>query len=317
MDKERQISLIIKLFSYRVLSTLVAFGGLLLFFAFFTPRHLFVSSRNLELLSKLAPDLGIVALGVGLLMICGEFDLSISSILPFCSYVFVLLLKGGVNLIFIPFITIATGALLGFLNGVLTVKGGIPSFIATLGTMMFWRGVLYVFSKMSPIAIRLYLKSDSFFVHIFTGKLAGIIPVQIVWFIGIGIWVYATGDNKEAARAMGINTDMVKIICFIIVGILCAFVAMIQAVRLGSFAATQGIGFELKAIAASVVGGTILTGGVGSMLGIFLGALTIQILENGLIFMRIPVFGISAFIGIAIILFVILNAYLGRKIIRI
>jgi len=92
---------------------------------------------------------------------------------------------------------------------------------------------------------------------------------------------------------------------------------MIQAVRLGSFAATQGIGFELKAIAASVVGGTILTGGVGSMLGIFLGALTIQILENGLIFMRIPVFGISAFIGIAIILFVILNAYLGRKIIRI
>jgi len=219
MDKKRQISLIIKLFSYRVLSTLVAFGGLLLFFAFFTPRHLFVSSRNLELLSKLAPDLGIVALGVGLLMICGEFDLSISSILPFCSYVFVLLLKGGVNLIFIPFITIATGALLGFLNGVLTVKGGIPSFIATLGTMMFWRGVLYVFSKMSPIAIRLYLKSDSFFVHIFTGKLAGIIPVQIVWFIGIGIflgillhfhrfgnWVYATGDNKEAARAMGINS---------------------------------------------------------------------------------------------------------------
>jgi len=86
---------------------------------------------------------------------------------------------------------------------------------------------------------------------------------------------------------------------------------------LGSFAATQGIGFELKAIAASVVGGTMLTGGVGSILGVFLGALTIQILENGLILMRVPVFGITAFIGVAIILFVILNIYVGSKLIRV
>jgi len=329
MDKERQISLIIKLFSYRVLSTLVAFGGLLLFFAFFTPRHLFVSSRNLELLSKLAPDLGIVALGVGLLMICGEFDLSISSILPFCSYVFVLLLKGGVNLIFIPFITIATGALLGFLNGVLTVKGGIPSFIATLGTMMFWRGVLYVFSKMSPIAIRLYLKSDSFFVHIFTGKLAGIIPVQIVWFIGIGIflgillhfhrfgnWVYATGDNKEAARAMGINTDMVKIICFIIVGILCAFVAMIQIIRVGSFSSRVGQGWELKAVAASVVGGTSLMGGIGSMVGIFCGTFIIIVIENALTMLRISYSWTYVVFGLVIISSVLVNFYMEKRRLR-
>jgi len=304
--------------------------GLLLLFIFFTPRHIFVSSRNLGLICKLAPDLGIVALGVGLLMICGEFDLSVSSILPFCSYIFVLLLKAGLNLAVIPFITLAAGAILGLLNGLLTVKGGIPSFIATLGTMMFWRGILYVFSKMSPIAIRPYLKSGSFFEKIFIGHIGKAFPVQILWFIGVGIflgvllhfhkfgnWVYATGDNKEAARAMGINTDRVKITCFVIVGILCGFVAMMQALRLGSFAATQGIGFELKAIAASVVGGTMLTGGVGSILGVFLGALTIQILENGLILMRVPVFGITAFIGVAIILFVILNIYVGSKLIRV
>jgi len=112
---------------------------------------------------------------------------------------------------------------------------------------------------------------------------------------------------------MGINTDRVKTICFMIVGVLCGFAAVMQLLRLGSFAATQGIGFELKAIAASVVGGTSLRGGIGSMAGIFLGALTIQILENGLIFMRVPVFGITTFIGLAIILFVILNNYIERK----
>jgi len=319
-----------RIFFLRAINTLIVFVGLLIFFAFFSRYHVFISARNLRLLSKLAPDLGIVALGVGMLMICGEFDLSVSSVLPLCSYVFVSLLRLKVNLILIPFITLGVGALLGLLNGLITVKGRIPSFITTLGTMMLWRGILYVYSGMAPIAIRPYLpEGSSSFVHIFTGEILGTLPVQIVWFGAIatflglllhfhrfGNWIYSTGDNKEAARAMGINTDMVKTVCFIIVGVLCAFVAMMQALRLGSFAATQGIGFELKAIAASVVGGTSLTGGIGSMVGIVLGALTIQILENGLILTGVPVFGITAFIGAAIILFVILNSYVERKRLR-
>ena len=92
-----------------------------------------------------------------------------------------------------------------------------------------------------------------------------------------------------------------------IIGVLCAWAAVMQSVRLGSFAATQGIGFELRAIAAVVVGGTSLRGGVGSMLGIALGVFIIQIIENGLILMQVPVFGVETFIGIAVILFVILN----------
>ena len=154
-------------------------------------------------------------------------------------------------------------------------------------------------------------------------------PVQILWFLFFSIilalivhyhqfgnWIFATGDNQTAARAMGINTDRVKIICFVIVGVLCAFMSMLQALRIESFAATQGIGFELKAIASSVVGGTSLMGGVGSILGIFLGTLTIQILENGLILMGAPVFGINVFIGIGIVLFAVLNQYIERIAIR-
>jgi simple sugar transport system permease protein len=241
------------------------------------------------------------------------------------SFIFVKLLEWGAPLIAIIFITLFTGALMGFFNGILVVKGKIPSFIATLGTMMFWRGILYVSCKLMPIGIRAYLEPGSWLENMMVGKIGGTFPVQILWFIFFAIllgsivhfnrfgnWIFVTGDNKIAARAMGISTDMVKTICFIIVGLMCSWMSMMQTLRIESFAATQGIGFELKAIASAVVGGTSLMGGIGSILGIFLGTLTIQILENGLIIMGAPVFGINAFIGVGIILFAILNIYIAR-----
>jgi len=322
---ESRNSFLIKIFSYKVTFTLIIFIILILIFITFTPNHIFIHSDNLGALAKLAPDLGVVAMGIGSLMICGEFDLSIGSIIPTCSFIFVKLLEFEVPLIAILFITFIAGMVLGFFNGLLVVKGKIPSFIATLGTMMFWRGILYVSCRMMPIGIRAYLEPGSWFENMFVGSIGGVLPVQIVWFLffilllgytvhfsKFGNWIFATGDNKTAARAMGINTNMVKIVCYMIVGLLCSFMSMMQALRIESFAATQGIGFELRAIASSVVGGTSLTGGIGSILGIFLGTITIQILENGLILMGAPVFGINAFIGIGIILFAIFNRYIGR-----
>jgi simple sugar transport system permease protein len=177
-----------------------------------------------------------------------------------------------------------------------------------------------------PAGIRTFVPTGSTFERVFAGTIGPFFPVQALWFalfavlLGtllhyhrFGNWVFATGDNRDAARAMGINTDFVKMVCFVMVGVLCGFSACMQAVRIGSFAATQGIGFELRAIAACAVGGTSLRGGVGSMPGIVLGALTIPILDNGLVLLRVPVFGISAFIGIATILFVVLNSYAERK----
>jgi ribose/xylose/arabinose/galactoside ABC-type transport system permease subunit len=99
----------------------------------------------------------------------------------------------------------------------------------------------------------------------------------------------------------------------VLIGVLCAFIGIVQATRLGSFAATQGHRFELQAIAAVVVGGTSLRGGVGSMLGIVLGLFIIKGLENGLILMQVPVFGVETFIGMAVILFVIINELLNRR----
>ncbi len=310
----------------RAASTFLVFVGLVLIFAFLSPRYVFVHSRNIAALGKLFPDLGIVTLGIGMLMICGEFDLSVASVLPFCAYIFARTLYAGLAPSWGLFFALLVGAALGWFNGFLTVKTRMPSFITTLGTLMFWRGVLYIWSKLMPLGIRQYIPSGSLFEKVLTGTVFGFFPVQSLWFtlfailLGIllhyhrfGNWVYATGDNRDAARAMGINTDWVKTACFIIVGVLCGFSACMQSVRIGSFAATQGINFELRAIAACVVGGTSLRGEIGSMSGVVLGALTIPILDNGLVLLRVPVMGISAFIGLATILFVLLNTYVERR----
>jgi len=309
--------------SYRFSSIFLIFIGLVLLFTFFS-RYRFISGGNIEVLLALGSEFSIIALGVGILMICGEFDLSIGSILVFCSFVFVKLFEVGMNLFLAGFIVLIVGALLGLLNGLITVKGHIPSFIATLGMMMFWRGLTLLLSRgyQRPFDPEVW----PFFCHLLTGEIGGVIPVQVVWFVVFGVilgmllhfhkfgnWVYATGDNREAARAMGINTDRVKMTCFMIVGILCAFVAVMQIIRVSSFSSRAGDGWELKAIAASVVGGTALTGGRGIMIGIFLGALIISIIENGLVVLRIPYFWTYVVFGLVIIFSVLSSRYLERR----
>jgi simple sugar transport system permease protein len=320
---KREIS--IKPARLRSINTSVTFAVVVLVFALFTPDHLFVNPRNLAAVAKLAPDLGMVALGVGLLLIAGEFDLSVSSILPFCSFIFAILLGAGMLPLPALLLVLPIGAAMGFINGAIVVRTGLPSFIITLSTMMFWRGVLFGISRMMPRSINRYFEEDSLFEAVFTGQI-GLIPVQVIWLIGIAIvlgiilhrhkfgnWIYAVGSNQDAARAMGINVGLVKILLYVLIGVLCAFIGIVQATRLGSFAATQGHRFELQAIAAVVVGGTSLRGGVGSMLGIVLGLFIIKGLENGLILMQVPVFGVETFIGMAVILFVIINELLNRR----
>jgi simple sugar transport system permease protein len=316
---------LIRFLSYRVSFTLIVFVVLIIFFGFFTVDRSFFKKENLTAMGRLAPDLGIVALGVGTLMIAGEFDLSVASTIPMSSFVFTKLLGWGAPLIVMLIVTLCTGVLIGFFNGLLVVRTKLPSFIITLGTMLFWRGLVFAASKMMPIGIRAWLEQGSWIEKMFVWKIGGIFPVQTVWFLFFAIllglvvhyhrfgnWIFVTGDNEIAARAMGINTGAVKITCYIIVGVLCSFMGIIQNLRIESFAANQGVGFELKAIASAVVGGTSLMGGIGSILGIFLGTLTIQIIENGLILMGAPAFGISAFIGAAIIIFAILNETVAR-----
>lgn len=222
-------------------------------------------------------------------------------------------------------VALAAGAIFGLVNGLITVRTGISSFITTLGTMMFWRGVLYVWSRMAPVSIRAYVPTGSALERALTGTI-GFVPVQIIWFVlfavilglllhlhKFGNWIYSTGDNKEAARAMGINTDMVKTLCFVIVGLLCAFVGVMQTIRVGTFSSRAGEGWELRAIAAAVVGRTSLRGGVGSMTGIFLGALIIAVIENALVLLRLRYEWTYAVFGLVIVLSVLLDMFIERR----
>lgn len=317
--------LVPRLFGYQATFTLLIFVALVVVFEIFTPGHTFFQEANLYSMARLAPDLGIVSLGVGILMITGEFDLSVSSTIPLASFVFVQLLGIGAPLWMDLIVTLCVGAIIGLVNGILVTRTRLPSFIITLGTMLFWKGILYASSLMMPIGIRAWLQPGSWLENMFVGIIGGVFPAQAFWFIGLAIllaavlhftrfgnWIFATGDSETAARAMGINTAWVKVIVYIGVGVLCALVALISCLRIESFTPNQGVGTELRAIASAVVGGTSLLGGVGSVLGVFLGSLTIQIIDNGMILLGLPAFGIGTFIGAAVIIFAVLNRYFSR-----
>jgi simple sugar transport system permease protein len=306
-------------------NTLITFALLTAFFVAFTPNHIFLDARNLTSVWRLLPDLGIVALGIGLLMICGEFDLSVSATIPLSAFCFATLATSGMSPELALGAALLTGAGLGLINGLLVVVTRMPSFIITLATLMFWRGVTYVASGMAPIRITAVTAEHPWFRDMFTGSV-GPVPAQVIWFLGlaailgvllqfhrVGNWIYATGSNRAAARAMGINTGAVIIGLYVLTGILCVLVGVMQAVRSGGFASTQGASYELLALAAVAVGGVPFKGGVGTVLNILLGVLIIKFLSNGLILMNIPVFGIDVFVGAAIVLFVILNNFVQRR----
>jgi simple sugar transport system permease protein len=313
--------------TFRSMGILVVFIVLVAIVAIFSHDHNFIRADNIQILLSIGSEFSIVVLGVGLLMISGEFDLSIGSTLALCSFIFVVLFKAGVNPFISGLVALIGGAVAGLINGLITVKGRIPSFITTLGTMMLFRGLTLMISggATRPSDTSSFL----LFTSTFSGKIGNFFPVQAIWFVlfavilglvlyrhRFGNWIYATGDNREAARAMGINTDMVKTLCFIIVGVLAAFVAIMQIVRVGTFSSRAGDGWELKAVAAAVVGGTSLRGGIGSMTGIFLGALIITVIENALVLLRLPYEWTYIVFGLVIIFSVLLDIFMEKRRLR-
>jgi len=308
----------------RSLNVFIIFIILFVVFSVFSPGHRFISRENMKVFLSAGAEFNIVAIVVGMLMIAGEFDLSVGSILVFSSWNFYVLYNAGVHVLAALILVLCIGGIVGFINGIITVKARIPSFITTLGTMLLWRGVTLLWS--GGIQAGMDLEQNPVMYKAFTGVIGDLIPAQFLWFLAIafaialvlhfhkfGNWIFTTGDNRMAARAMGINTDRIKIVCFIVVGAAVAFVAMMQMFRASTFSSRAGDGWELSAIAAAVVGGTALTGGVGSMMGVFWGALVISIIENGLIFMRINYWWTFTVFGVIIVSTAIISKYLEKR----
>ena len=293
-------------------------------FTILSPGNIFVENISYRKILRLMPELAIVTIGMGVLMIAGEFDLSVGGELAFCSMVAaVVFTKLGLHPIISLFVALAFGAGLGVFNGLIVTKLHISSLIATLGTMYVFSGLVSALTGGYNITYRPETVSPAF-QSALIGSI-GPIPVQIFWLIGIAIllytlvdytklgnWIYATGSNKESARMMGINTDRVKIICFVIVGVLSAFTGVMQSTRIRGSFPVQGTGLNLEAIAGTVVGGISINGGAGSVWGSLAGAIIIRVLQSGLITIGVSAFYFRVALGLMIVAAVTFNLYLTK-----
>ena len=285
-----------------------------------TSHGVFLSSDNLRGVIGLLPEVGIIAIGVTVLMICGEFDLSVGSVFAFAPMVMALLLGAEV-----PFwISVPAGlgaaALVGLLNGLVSLRFGIPSFITTLGMLFMVRSITVVLSGGFPPLLPDDMPSWIFVQFIGPGS---IFRLSFVWFVAIGVstsalmsltnlgnWIKATGGHLEAAGAMGIPVRRVKVACFMLCSVLAGLAGIMQVLRLGSPSPSLGEGLELQAIAATVIGGAALGGGIGTVLGAIVGTLLIRAIDNGLVLSQVDANWFKFAIGFLTILAVVINARL-------
>jgi simple sugar transport system permease protein len=281
----------------------------------------FLSAENLRGVLGLLPEVGLVAIGVTILMICGEFDLSVGSVFALMPMSFAIMLNAGVPFVFAILLGLALCAVVGFINGVVTVKFAIPSFITTLGMLFMARSLTVVISGGFP---PLLPQVPSWIFTQYVGP-GGLIRMSFIWFVGIallsgamlsltnfGNWIKSTGGFLEAAASMGIPVNRVKIACFILCSMLAGFGGLIQVLRLNSPLPSIGVGLELQAVAAAVIGGTALTGGIGTVLGAIVGALLIRIIDNGMVLSQVNSNWFQFAIGFLTILAVAGNSWLRR-----
>jgi ribose/xylose/arabinose/galactoside ABC-type transport system permease subunit len=268
------------------------FSALLLLIVFFSiTSPVFLSGDNFANIGRQTALVTIMAVGMTFVIITAEIDLSVASVLALAGVMAALSMQ-VVNSWFVGgLVGIATGTLFGLLNGVLTTRFAIPSFLVTLGMLGVARGLAYVITDTAPVLI----SNETFFNVFGQGDLFGI-PAPIVWTIGVliiggvllhftafGRKVFATGGNATAARYSGINTSRVKIIAFMIAGCLAGLAGLILSARGQAARPDIGIGLELDVIAAVILGGTSLFGGRGAIIGTLIGSLIIGVMNNGLV----------------------------------
>ena len=304
---------------------LVVFVGLQILcvgYALVAPDNFpYLSSTNIGLILKAVPVLGIMALGVGLLMVAGEFDLSVGSVFGLTSYSMAELISAGWPLWLALAATLLLGLAIGFVNGMVTVKFDIPSFVTTLGSMLVVRGMIRWISEGASQSF----VTGEVFEKLLTGSVLGV-QAQFIWFVGfavaaglilhrskLGNHFYLVGGDVIAAIAVGVNVHRVKVIAFMLSALGATLSGIISATRIGTTSASQGLGFELRVIAICVIGGIFLRGGRGGILGIFVGTVFLFTIEDVLLLLRFPGFFLDTFVGAVIVIAVIMNTWVSRR----
>jgi ribose transport system permease protein len=298
-------------------------SALLIFTLLYIFEPTFRTQSNILNVVRQISLLGIVAVGMTYVFIAGELDLSVGSMYGFLSALMAYLtIKQGLLPIQAILITVAAGALFGFVNGSITTRFGIPSFIVTLAGLSVFRGAALLISEGFPIS---GLESPTL-KSVASGYAFGTVPAQVFWLAAVmlvggfvlaktrfGYNVYATGGNPGSAANVGINTSFVKTTCFVITGALTGLAAVLLVGWLRGSSPLAGQGFELDVIAAVIIGGTNLFGGSGSVLGTFLGAAIIGMISNGLVLLGVSAFWEPVVKGLIILFAVLLDVTIRRR----
>ncbi|WP_407047732.1 ribose ABC transporter permease [Vibrio cholerae] len=271
--------------------SLIALLFLVVVVSFLNPNF-FTVDNLLNILRQTSVN-AIIAVGMTLVILTAGIDLSVGSVLALCGAFAATLVAMEVPVLIAVPTALLAGATLGAISGIIIAKGKVQAFIATLVTMTLLRGVTMVYTDGRPISTGFTDTADTF-AWFGTGYALGIpVPVWLMVVVFAGAWyllnhtrfgryVYAVGGNESATRLSGINVDRVKIGVYAICGLLAALAGIIVTSRLSSAQPTAGMGYELDAIAAVVLGGTSLMGGKGRIMGTLIGALIIGFLNNAL-----------------------------------
>lgn len=319
-----------RLFNPAARQKFLAFASLLALMAFFTAASPnFLQTDNLVAILQATAVNGVLAIACTFVIITSGIDLSVGTLMTFCSVMAgVFLTYWGLPIYMGIFAAIFFGALCGFTSGVLIAKLKIPPFIATLGMMMLLKGLSLVISGTKPI----YFNDTPEFPMISQESLIGwffpALPIPnavlILFVVAVaaslilnktvlGRYTFALGSNEEAVRLSGVNVDFWKIVVYSLNGAICGIAGLLIASRLNSAQPALGQGYELDAIAAVVIGGTSLSGGTGTILGTIIGAFIMSVLTNGLRIMSVAQEWQTVVTGVIIILAVYADILRRRK----
>ncbi|MEX5412418.1 ABC transporter permease [Atlantibacter hermannii] len=296
------------------LAPLLSLVLLVLFFSFSSP--FFFNTENIMTIALQTSVIGIMAIGVTYVIITAGIDLSLGSVVAFSGVVVGLCASYSMPLIVCVVAGMVAGGLCGCVNGLLVTRATIPPFIATLGLMMSVRGINMVMTDGRAI----YFSDYPTFKLLAQGRLFDVLPYPVFYLAiiaaiaayilkktVIGRYVYAVGSNEVAAHLSGIKVQRVKIFVYTFCGLLTGIAGVILASRLNSGQPTVGVGYELEAIAAVVIGGTSLMGGVGTIGGTIIGAFIMSVLKNGLNLMGVSQFWQMVAMGVVVVAAVYLD----------
>jgi simple sugar transport system permease protein len=323
VNMKRRISLFWNLFSHPEVTIAVVAVICVVAFSSFFPN--FRSPGSGQVIFIVAATYAIVGVGESMLLISGELDLSVGTVFALAPFLMNSFYGLGIPLLIAFLMSLLLMAGVGFANGYMTAKVGVPALITTLGMFFLIRGLTLIVSNFHLITLP---DIEPFRTLVGSGVIFGVVPIPMIWAVGAtavvalmlqrtrhGLWTVATGSNPTGAAEVGVNTVRTKIYNFMLTAILAGLAGTIQAMRIGSAEPLQG-GFDLTlgSIAASAVGGTSLLGGSGTIVGTLIGSLLFGIFRDGLLIAGASQIVYEMALGIAVVLSVGLNALLiGRR----